>query len=78
MSSAKPTNTASGFTQHGPAVLRIRRASGRIRTLDASLVSIDGPWVTCTGSWRGERREYTLVFNSRQVLEIRYLEESRR
>ena len=57
-----------------PGVVRVRVTSGKVKTLDAVAVAIEGPWVNATGVWRDDpfrqRRSYT--FGPRQLVEIRW------
>jgi hypothetical protein len=59
------------------ATIRVRRPSGAVATFDAEHAFIDHGLVTATGRWSDdrERRRRTYTWRSRQVIEIRWVQE---
>jgi hypothetical protein len=57
---------------NGAAIVRVKRPSGRVKCFVAETCEVNGPWVSATGTWRGEQRRETIIWPSRSILELRF------
>lgn len=74
MTASQQRNAAQNSTR-GAAVVRVMAPSGKIKTLDAEVVEISGPFVNATGHWRDDpsRRSRTYTWPARQLVEVRWM-----